>query len=87
MMKDNPYLTFISERTYKGFTYSIYENEYGFFAEAYDEEFPIRVRGRQSLEEACKWMEHAIDRWIDKGRNEHLDSIQAKNERMLFRTR
>jgi hypothetical protein len=86
-MKDNDNFTEVLRLQYRGFTYTIFTHEYGWCGEAYDEDYPIRVRFRDSLEQACEWMERKIDRWIDKERREHLNSIKARNEQMLFRTR
>lgn len=92
-MKSNPYLTEVCSAEYRGFPYTIYklddDDECPWFAEAVDEayQYPIKVRSRNTKEEACTWIEHAIDRWINGGRNEHIKVIRERSERFEFRTR
>ncbi len=86
MMNNNPYFTEIDKKFYRGLAYTIYKNEYGFFAEAYDNDNPLRVRCLRTYADACTWIERAIDRWINKGKDEYLTIIQARDEQMLFRT-
>lgn len=85
-MKNNPYFTEIDKKFYRGLAYTIYQNEYGFFAEAYDNGHPLRVRCLRTYAEVCTWIERTIDRWLNKGKDECLNIIQAKDEKMLFRT-
>lgn len=86
-MKNNPYFNEIDKKSYHGLTYTIYQNEYGFFAETNDNNHPLRVRYLRTYAEACTAIERTIDRWINKGKDEYITIIQARDEQMLFRTR
>lgn len=91
-MKNNPYLTEMCSAEYRGFTYTIYkldDDECPWFAEAVDEgcQYPIKVRSRNTKEEACTWIEHAIDRWLNGGRAEYIIRRKERDEELLFRTR